>query len=268
MKCTIDITKVGNSTIAYLPFHPRTEFDIPKGTIYVKCTLGETEFKAKLMPKGNDRYCIFFSKLLLKNLGLEGVEHRNLPLDIVLDNTNKSAIVEPMVLENETLKTIRERGSIRSYTEQTISKEQIDTILNAGFCTPSATNKRPFHFVVTQNREKMVSITGNNPYVKMLYTAPACILVCGDKILQGIPEWLLADCSAATQNMLLAIHSLGLGGVWCGVKQGTDFYKDVVKEFELPSHIRPISLIPFGYPAETKLQQSRFEIDKVHIDVW
>jgi nitroreductase len=268
MKCTIDISKVGNSTIAYLPFNPRTEFEIPKGTIYVRCTIGETEFKAKLMSKGNDNYCIFFSKLLLKNLGLEGEEHKNLPLDIVLDTTNTSTIVEPEILDNETIRTIRERCSIRSFTDKTISKVQLDTVLNAGFCTPSATNKRPFHFVVTQNREKMINITGNNPYVKMLYTAPVCIIVCGDKILQGIPEWLLADCSAATQNMLLAIHSIGLGGVWCGVKQGTDFYKDIVKEFELPSHIRPISLIPLGYPAENKIQRSRFEIDKIHYETW
>lgn len=108
----------------------------------------------------------------------------------------------------------------------------------------------------------------NNSYVKMLSTASACIIICGDKIVQSIPEWLIEDCSAATQNMLLTIHSLGLGGVWCGVKQGSDFYKDIVNEFDLPSHIRPISLIVFGYTDGNKIQRNRFEINKIHYESW
>ncbi|WP_010680992.1 nitroreductase family protein [Acetivibrio cellulolyticus] len=195
MNCIVDIKKDGNKVLAYLPFDPRTEFHIPKGTICVKCVLENIQFKSKLMSRGSGKYCIFFS-------------------------------------------------------------------------APSATNKRPFHFVLTKDREKMVRIIGDNHYVKMLRSATACIIVCGDKVTQGIPEWLLADCSAATQNILLAIHSIGLGGVWCGVKQGSDFYKGIVKEFSLPNHIRPVSLIAFGYPVDEKIQSNRFEFGKIHFEFW
>jgi len=269
MKCTIDIKMEGNSVIAYLPFNPRNEFGILKGSIYVKCTIGGVEFKSKLMSRGNEKYCIFFSKQLLKNLGLNGDEHFDVQLNIVLDSVDTTEVHEPEILDNETIKSIRERVSIRSFiVDKKISNLLLETILNAGLCAPSATNKRPFHFVVIQNREKMSHIMVINSYVKMLSTAAACIIVCGDKIVQGIPEWLIEDCSAATQNMLLAIHSLGLGGVWCGVKQGSDFYKDIVNEFGLPSHIRPVSLIAFGYTDENKVQINRFETNKIHHESW
>lgn len=268
MKCTIDIKREGKYVIAYLPFNPRTEFGILKGTIFVKCTMDGTEFKSKLMSRGNDQYCIFFSKQLLKNLGLKGEEHLNIPLNIVLEGENTSEVAEPEIVENETIRIIKGRLSIRSFTDKKISNLLLDTILDAGLCAPSATNKRPFHFVVTQDREKMLRIMGNNSYLKMLSTASACIIICGDKVLQGIPEWLIEDCSAATQNMLLAIHSLGLGGVWCGVKQSSDFYKDIVKEFDLPSHIRPISLIALGYADEDRERRNRFEINKIHHESW
>lgn len=268
MDCTIDIQKEGKSVLAYLPFNPRTEFDILKGSIFVKCKINGTEFKTKLMSKGNEKYCIFFSRQLLKNLGLDGDEHLKIQLNITQDSTNNSELAEPELLDNDTLKTIRERASIRSFTDKKISDLVLDTILNTGLCAPSASNKRPFHFVVTHSREKMIHIMENNPYVKMLKYSAACILVCGDKIVQGVPELLIEDCSAATQNMLLAIHSLGLGGVWCGVRQGSDFYKDIVKEFNLPNYIRPVSLIAFGYTDEKKVQINRHEINKIHLEGW
>lgn len=268
MNCIINIIKEGNSVLAYLPFNPRIEFDIPKGSIYVKCIVNETEFKSKLMPRGNEKYAIFFSKQLIKNLGLSEEEHFEVPLSIDKERVINTQLIEPELLDNDTMRSIRERASIRSFNNKEISDLVLDTILNAGLCAPSATNKRPFHFVVTRSKEKMAQITENNAYAKMLKSSAACIIVCGDKIVQGIPEWLIEDCSAATQNMLLAIHSLGLGGVWCGVKQSSDFYKDIVREFHLPGHIRPISLIAFGYTEEKKVQQNRYEINKIHIEEW
>ncbi len=269
MKCTIDIIREGNSVIAYLPFNPRTEFGIHKGSIYAICTIRGVEFKSRLMSRGDEKYCVFFSKQLLKNLELNGEEHLNVPLHITLETMSVSEDVEPELLLNDTLRVIRERSSIRSFIDKRVSPTILETILHSGLCAPSAKNKRPFHFVVTQNREKMLNIMrSNSRYTNMLTTADACIIICGDKIVQGIPEWLIEDCSAATQNMLLAIHSLGLGGVWCGVKQGSDFYKDIVNEFEIPSHIRPISLIALGYTNENRPQRNRFERSKLHYEAW
>lgn len=269
MKCTIDIGREGNSVMAYLPFNPRTEFEIPKGSIYVICTIGGVEFKSRLMSKGNEKYCVFFSNQLLKKLGLNGEEHFNVPLDITIENKAVSEAVEPEMLENDTVRVIRERSSMRSFIDKRVSHTVLDTILYSGLCAPSATNKRPFHFTVTQDREKMLRIMeSNSHYTNMLNTAAACIIVCGDKIAQGIPEWLIEDCSAATQNMLLAIHSLGLGGVWCGVRQGSDFYKNIVNEFGMPGYIRPISLIAFGYSDENRSRRNRFEPSKIHYEAW
>lgn len=270
MDCIVDIKKEGNKVVASLPFDPRAEFNIPKGTIYVKCIIDNIQFKAKLMSRGNGRYCVFFSKQLLKDIGIEGNEKLNVNLKIEPDMpTSLPEFSEiPELINNEVLKAIFQRASIRKFSGKDIDQVQINTILNAGLCAPSATNKRPFHFVVIKDKEKMISIIGDNPYVKMLKEAQACVIVCGDKIVQGIPELLLADCSAATQNILLAIHSLGLGGVWCAVKQGSDFYKGIVKEFGLPSNIRPISLVAFGYPGEEKTQPCRFENSKIHFETW
>lgn len=270
MNCTVDIKREGTKVLAYLPFDPRTEFHIPKGTILVKCVLDNVQFKSKLMSRGNGKFCIFFSKQLLKNLGIDGEEKLNVHANVELDTiTSTPAITKiPELIHNDVLDAISQRASIREFDDKKINQVQITTILNAGFCAPSTKNKRPFHFVVTKDRAKMTNIMRNNPNVAMLQSAAACIVVCGDKIVQGIPEWLLADCSTATQNMLLAIHSLELGGVWCGVKQGWDLYKDIVKEFNLPDHIRPVSLIPFGYPLEKKTQTNRFESDKIHFESW
>ncbi|OPZ90810.1 MAG: FMN reductase (NAD(P)H) [Firmicutes bacterium ADurb.Bin419] len=270
MDCIVDIKKEGIKVVASLPFDPRAEFNIPKGAIYVKCVIDNFQFKSKLMSRGSGRYCIFFNKQLLKDIGIDENEKLNVPLKIEPDmpTTLPTSIEMPELINNEVLTAISQRASIRKYIEKDIDPVQINTILNAGLCAPSATNKRPFHFVVVKDKEKMLSIIGNNTYVKMLQCAQACIIVCGDKVVQGIPEWLLADCSAATQNILLAIHSIGLGGVWCGIKQGSDFYKGIVKEFGLPKNIRPVSLVAFGYPSEEKAQACRFENSKIHFETW
>lgn len=269
MECIVDIKKEGKFTIAILPFNPRTEFDTPKGTIYVKCIVGNVEFKSKLVSKGDGCYFIMFNKHLLKNLGISDEGRLNVNLSIEPDIV--AAIPESEnyeMLENEVLKAISERASIRRFDSKEISDVQMNTILNAGLCAPSASNKRPFHFIVSKDREKMISIIGNNPYVKMLNSAAACIVVCGDTVVQGTAEWVLADCSAATQNILLAIHTVGLKGVWCGVRQSSDFYKDIVKTFNLPNYIRPVSLIAFGYSDDNKIQPNRFEKDKIHYESW
>lgn len=270
MNCIIDIKREGTKVLAYLPFDPRKEFHIPKGTILVKCVLDNVQFKSKLMSRGNGKFCIFFSKQLLKNLGIDGEEKLNVPVNAELDTiiSTPATTKTPELIHNDVLDAISRRASIRKYDDKKIDQLQISTILNVGLCAPSTKNKRPFHFVVTNDRAKLTSIINDNPNVTMLQSAAACIIVCGDKIVQGIPEWLLADCSAATQNMLLAIHSLGLGGVWCGVKQGSDLYKDIVKAFSLPDHIRPVSMIPFGYPLEKKTQINRFEPGKIHFESW
>jgi len=268
MKCKINIIKEGNLVIGIIPFDPKEKFNIQKGAIYANCIINGIEFKIKLMSKGKGKYFIIFSKHLMKNIGLEGDKHMDIDLNIDIENNEKPEIKKINILENETLKIISERKSIRNFNDKKIDRIIINTIINAGFCAPSANNKRPFHFMVVENKKKMLKIIGNNSKVKMLENTTACIIICGDKIIQGISEFLIADCSAATQNMLLAIHSLGLSGVWCGIKQNSEFYKDIINEFKIPEHIKPISLIALGYTDNKYSQCNRYEENKIHYEKW
>lgn len=165
-----------------------------------------------------------------------------------------------------TLDAIKTRRSIRKYTNETVSKEMIHTLLEAGFCAPSARNRRPWHFVVIQDREKLNKLAEFGKYYKMLASAPMAILVCGDSELLE-RDYLINDCSAAVENILLAAHELGLGAVWLGVKidEMKEFYQT---EFKLPSPILPIACISIGHPDEEREVDNRFEEEKVHYETF
>ena len=109
--------------------------------------------------------------------------------------------------------TILTRRSIRRYTNQDVSEEMVEKLLRAGMAAPSAGNQQPWHFLVIRDRDTLVKITEVHPHSKMLLTAPLAILVAGDEKLQIHPGYWLEDCSAATENILLAAHALGLGAV-------------------------------------------------------
>ncbi|MEG0176539.1 nitroreductase family protein [Anaerorhabdus sp.] len=164
----------------------------------------------------------------------------------------------------DTLQAIKTRSSIRKYTNETISNEQIHQLLEAGFCAPSAKNRRPWHFVVVQDKGTLIKLADFGKYYKMLTDAPLAIIVCGDSSIIEY-NYLLNDCSAATQNILLAAHELGLGAVWLGIKPEMmkDFY---AQEFNLPENMIPVSCISIGHPNEVKEQKDRFEDSKVHYE--
>jgi nitroreductase len=268
MECTVDILKDGNVVTAMLPFNAREAFSIPKGSIYAQCEIGSISFQTKLLARGGGNFCVLFNAALLKKLGVDG-EARSVCLKIEPREAEAPRQSEPaLILNNDTLQTIAARRSIRAFTGDTIGDDALTAILNAGFNAPSASNKRPLHFIVTRDREKMLWLTDHSPYVKMLKNAAASVVICGDKVVQGIQEWLLADSSAAAQNMLIAITSLSLGGCWCGVRQGTDFYRAVAEVFSLPEHIRPMALIAIGVPAETKPENALYNEARIHREVW
>ena len=144
----------------------------------------------------------------------------------------------------DVLTAIRERRSIRRYTAEPVSPEQINTILQAGLCAPTARNLRPFHFVVIRDREKLEKLAKGKIHARMLAGAACGLAICGDKQVEERMEHLYADCFAATQNILLAIHGLGLGGVWLGVTKDSEWYKLLRETLELPDHIEPTGCGP------------------------
>lgn len=168
----------------------------------------------------------------------------------------------------EVFEAIFNRRSIRQYTPETVSDDTLEILLKAGMYAPSAVNKQPWEFIVFRNPETIKQIVEVHPNASMLLRANAAILVCWDENRQHDTGYGPVDCAAATQNILLAAHGLGLGAVWAGIYPRQQRMEAVHKIFGLPPHIRGFSLIALGYPAEQKPMPIRFDKSKIHLEKW
>lgn len=168
----------------------------------------------------------------------------------------------------ELFKAIFERRSIRKYKSGDIPTEQMEQILRAGMYAPTARNTQSWQFVVVENRMHLIELAGIHPYGKMLSSAAAAILVCGDKSVEPLEGYLVENASASIQNILLACHGLGLGSVWLGVYPRENRMSDLSKWFGLPEEISPIGLIAIGIPDEEKPVPERWDPKKVHYGKW
>lgn len=159
--------------------------------------------------------------------------------------------------------TIFKRSSVRRYTDKEISKEDLDTIIRAGFAAPTSHNSRPWYFIILDDKELMKNIGQNMEYAHMIEFANKAIIVCGDTNLA--PECWMLDCSAASENILLAAESLGIGACWTAVFP----YKhreEVVKRFipSLPENIKALCIIPLGYPAKPSNIKDKYDSTRIH----
>jgi len=160
------------------------------------------------------------------------------------------------------------RRSIRKYKQGQVSQDQINNILKAGMYAPSARNQQPWHFIVITDRDILNQIMQVHPYAGMLSEAQLAILVCGDKTLELSKDYWVVDCSAATQNILLAAHGIGLGAVWLGLHPREERKRDMIELLSLPDHIQPLSLISVGIPDEKKEDPDRFKPERIHYNAW
>jgi len=158
------------------------------------------------------------------------------------------------------------RRSIRKYTLKLVGEKEIKTMLEAAMAAPSASNRRPWHFIVVADRKTLNKLAEAHPYAKMLLEAPLCIAVCGDETIS--PSFWVQDCSAATENLLLTATSLGLGAVWLGVYPRKERIMAVKRVLSIPETIVPLNLISVGHPAEEKEPRSQFDELRVHRDKW
>ncbi|NLX61224.1 MAG: nitroreductase family protein [Tissierellia bacterium] len=168
----------------------------------------------------------------------------------------------------DVLEAINTRRSIRKFTGEVISDDQIKTILKAGFQAPSAHNREPREFVVVRDKEALEEIANFHQYAKMLPKAGCGIVVCGDETLQPEFGFLVSDCCASIENMLLAAHGIGLGAVWCGVYPKEELMKPMSELLNLPDHIIPIGLVVVGMKEEDKQPKDRYNESKIHYDKW
>jgi nitroreductase len=168
----------------------------------------------------------------------------------------------------ETLKAILTRRSIRKYSEKNIPGEYYEVLLKAAMHAPTGRNRQPWHFILVSDRKRLKMLADVNPSWKMLEHADSAIVVCGDLNLEDSESFIIQDCSAATQNILLAAHELGLGTVWLGVHPRTDRLEPLKEILEIPSHIIPVSMVSVGNPNEEREQPDRYNIERIHQDRW
>lgn len=168
----------------------------------------------------------------------------------------------------ETLQAILTRRSIRKFINKEITEEHVIKLLEAAMYAPSARNTQPWHFIVISDRKLLDQIPHLHPYADMCYEAPLAIMVCGDLNLEKMEGYIAINCAAATQNILLAAHDLGLGAVWLGVYPRKERMEALSKFFNIPQNIIPVSLIAIGYPAESKTKPERFKPERIHYNKW
>lgn len=156
------------------------------------------------------------------------------------------------------------RRSIRQYTDEPVSVEDIERLLQAAMAAPSASNRRPWEFVVVTEAETLEHL--RNGLIFGRYQAPAAIVVCGN-MQRAWPgpgrDFWIEDCSAAAQNILLASAGLGLGSVWIGVYPVAPFIKAVSRTLVLPEHVIPLGVLYVGHPAEQKEPRTQYDAQRV-----
>lgn len=171
----------------------------------------------------------------------------------------------------DTLQAIATRRSVRSFKPDPIDSELIDKIMNAAMHAPSAHNEQPWHFILIDDRKVLDEIPKIQPYSKMLLEAPLAVCVCADLTLDKLPgtNFWVQDCSAATQNILLASCDLGLGSCWLGFYPHEERILKLRTMLNLPETVTPFSIIALGYSQEPPKQPtSRYKANRIHKNKW
>ncbi len=173
-------------------------------------------------------------------------------------------------IPNDKLQFLRGRRSIRTYALGDISEVAIRQMLEAAMAAPSAVGKDPWRFVVIRKRDTLNAMAAALPNGNMIATAPLGMVVCGelDAAHDRQLSYLLQDCSAAIENLLLSAHALGLGACWLGIHPRADRIQKIQDLLALPETILPIAGIAIGHPGELKEPRTRFNRDYVHWEQW
>lgn len=184
---------------------------------------------------------------------------------------NQATEVTPADSSSIVLNNIMTRVSIREYQDREVSDSVIEKILRAGMAAPTARNSQPWSFGVVKDRALLTHIAEACPNADMAATAPVAIVVSAsaDRMLDGAgKDYWIHDCSAATENILLAAHALGLGAVWTGVYPKMDRMDSIKSILNIPENEYVLCVIPMGYPAEVKAPKDKWKPELIHYDRW
>ena len=187
---------------------------------------------------------------------------------LLFNNQKRTPVMEQETISTKdaTLSVIHNRKSVRNFiVEKQISKEDIDIIIKAGMAAPSGRDARPWEIIVVDDRKVLDAMAEKLPYAKMLSQAPLAMVVCGDTTKSSY--WYV-DCSAVTENILLAVEALELGAVWTAAYPYNDRMNVVVENLNLPENILPLAVIPMGYPQGEQKTKNKYEPTKIHYNKW
>lgn len=166
------------------------------------------------------------------------------------------------------MENILTRRSIRRYTDEPISKEDVEALMRAAMAAPSAKNAQPWEFIIVQDKEKLQKMSRLTPYSRPLMNATLGIVVCGNLEVNSILEYCIIDASAATENLLLAAHEMGLGAVWIGMYPQPGNFEKFNELFTVPEHVQPLWMIALGHPSEEGILRDKYNEAKIHYEDW
>ena len=175
---------------------------------------------------------------------------------------------EATVSSDGRLSPILSRRSVRKFQLRPVGRELLTELIKAGMAAPSACCKDPWHFEVVTNQNTLKAIASCLPNGAFVANAGACICIVGDlsKAHGGELSYMLQDCSAATENILVAAPLLGLGACWLGVHPRQDRVNALRKIFGLSDNMIPVCCIAVGWPGEHPQSRTRYNENAVHFD--
>ena len=174
------------------------------------------------------------------------------------------------VMLKDVLTVIRERKSVRSFTGEPVSNDDIDKLLHAGMAAPVAINMRPWKFIVVTDQSTLKVLADGLPYAKMLPKAGTAIIVCAvpEEAALGNETFAILDCACASENILLAAEALGLGAVWTAVYPRKEVMDFVRKKLNIPADVIPLNVIPVGYPTGEEDARDKYDPRNIHWEKW
>ncbi len=159
-----------------------------------------------------------------------------------------------------------DRRSVREFSEDPVTDEQVEAMLKAAMAAPSAQDLQPWHFVVVRKRKTLDKLAEVHKYAYMLEKAPLAVVVCGDQ--ETSEQHWVEDTCVATQNLLLAATALGLGGVWISLYPKKKHQKYARELLDIPEKIGVLCALALGHPAEQKRARTRYDEERVHHEEW
>ena len=170
--------------------------------------------------------------------------------------------------KEDVLSVIHNRKSVRTYQDKKVTKDQLEVLMKAAMAAPTAVDRRPWIFIAVTDRTTLDKLSEGLPYAQMLKQASAAIVVCGDTTKAFPGDFWIMDCSAATENLLLAAEGTGLGAVWTAVYPEQERVDHVRKVLGIPSHCIPLNCIPIGYPTGIEKPKNKWDPANIHWEKW